>query len=66
VVVLAGIGASDHHDDELRVLEHLLVAYRRTQHVPVLVYPLLEIEWAEGFHILFLLLSMGRVIPVAS
>jgi hypothetical protein len=43
VVIRAAVGTADDHDDELTVLPHALISYRRLQKVPVFVNPLLEI-----------------------
>src|SRR5213076_3384509 len=43
VVVAPRVGP-DHHDDEVGVLPHHLVADRRLEQVPVLVDPALEVE----------------------
>src|SRR5256884_423366 len=51
VVVLAGIRAADHHDDEVAVAEDALVAHRRPQLRAVGLDPLLEIERLQGFHV---------------
>ena len=49
VEILAAVRTADHHDDELAVREHLLVAHRRLQQVAVLVDPALEVEGPEFF-----------------
>ena len=50
VVVLAGVRAADHHDDELTLFEYLLVADGRAQVGPVRVDPLPEVERCQRLH----------------
>jgi hypothetical protein len=47
VVVLARIGSSDDHDDEIVLLEDLLVADGRPQLLPVFVDPALQVECGQ-------------------
>src|SRR4051794_2044876 len=47
VEILAAVGSPHHHDDELAVGEHLLVAHGRPEQMAVLVDPALEIERPE-------------------
>src|SRR6266481_1446050 len=51
VVVLAGVRAAHHHDDEIAILKHALVAHRRLQMHAVGIDPLPEIERFEGLHV---------------
>src|SRR3982074_144210 len=51
VVVLAGVRAAHHHDDEIAILKHALVAHRRLQLPAVPLDPLPEIERLQGFHV---------------
>src|SRR5215469_5979092 len=51
VIVLARVRATDHHDDEIAVAEHALVAHRRLELRAVLVDPLPEIESVQGLHV---------------
>src|SRR5581483_4539426 len=44
VVVLSRVGSADHHDDEVAVLEHSLVAHGRLEHLPVLIDPAVQVE----------------------
>jgi hypothetical protein len=50
VVVLAGIRAADHHDDEVAVTEHALVAHGRPQLRAVGIDPLPQVECLQGLH----------------
>src|SRR6266478_4452614 len=51
VVVLAGVRAAHHHDDEIAIAKHTLVAHRRLQLRAVGIDPLPEIERLQGFHV---------------
>src|SRR3979409_673895 len=51
VVVLAGVRAAHHHDDEIAIAKHALVAHRRLQLRAVRIDPLPEIERLQGFHV---------------
>jgi hypothetical protein len=51
VVVVAGVRAAHHHDDEVAVAEHTLVADRRLQLRAVRIDPCLEIECLQGLHV---------------
>ena len=50
VIVVTGVRAANHHDDELALFEHLLVAHGRAQFGPVRVDPLLEVERCQRLH----------------
>jgi hypothetical protein len=50
VEILATVGTAHHHDDELAVGEHQLVAHGWLQQMAVLVDPALEIEGLEFSH----------------
>jgi len=45
VKVPTAIRTTYHHDDEIVLLEDLLVAHRWLEQMPVVVNPLLEVEW---------------------
>src|SRR5256885_3651493 len=51
VVVLAGVRAAHHHDDEIAIAKHALVAHRRLQLRAVGIDPLPEIERLQGLHV---------------
>lgn len=51
MIVLARVRAADDHDDKIIVIVNTLIADGRFQQVPVLVYPLLEIERSADPHI---------------
>jgi hypothetical protein len=47
VIVLAAIGTAYNHDDKIIVIHiDLLVANRWFQQIPVILYPLVEVEWS--------------------
>ena len=50
VKILAAVRPADHHDDELAVREHELVAHGRLEQVAVFVDPTPEIEGLEFSH----------------
>src|SRR3984893_10423475 len=51
VVVLAGVRAAHHHDDEIAIVKHALVAHRRLQLRAVRIDPFPDIERLQGFHV---------------
>src|SRR5204863_511146 len=51
VVVLAGVRAPHHHDDEIAIAKHALVAHGRLQLRAVGIDPLPEIERLQGLHV---------------
>src|SRR6185437_8416318 len=51
VVVLTRIRAADHHDDEVAVAKHTLVADRWAQLRAVRIDPLAQVECLQGLHV---------------
>src|SRR5262249_10051985 len=51
VIVLAGVRAADHHDDEVAVAKYALVTDRWAQQRPVGIDPLPQVECLQGLHV---------------